>query len=137
MISKETIELTMKNLYCLFKSLRFPFYCAACSIWYKEGNEKWLNIQVRRHTDWYVEYCARRDKQKEKIGQVREFYEIISQTEGRGVNWVFISLIQKYICTQKYGQNYVWGFYKISTRGHCFMKLFHKILLFVAIASLS
>ena len=28
------------------------------------------NIQVRRHTDWYVEYCARRDKQKEKIGQV-------------------------------------------------------------------
>ena len=29
------------------------------------------NIQVRRHTDWYVEYCARRDKQKEKIGQVK------------------------------------------------------------------
>ena len=24
---------------------------------------------VRKHVDWYAEYCARRDKQKEKIGQ--------------------------------------------------------------------
>ena len=44
----------------------------------------------------------------------------------------FISLIQKYICTQKYGLSSESGFHRSSTGGkdHRFMKLFHKILLF-------
>ena len=50
------------NLLCLTFTLFF--YSAPSSIW-NDGH-----FQVRRHTDWYVEYCARRDKQKEKIGQV-------------------------------------------------------------------
>ena len=42
-------------------------------------DEVWAGVKavpskevVKRHVDWYAEYCARRDKQKEKIGQWRK-----------------------------------------------------------------
>ena len=36
---------------------------------------------VRRHVEWYVEYCARRDKQKERIGQWRKRKAAVKEEE--------------------------------------------------------
>ena len=36
---------------------------------------------VRRHVEWYAEYCVRRDKQKERIGQWKKTRAMIKEEE--------------------------------------------------------
>ena len=59
--------------------------------------------------------------------------KLFRKREGGGSTGFHISYSELHICIQKYGQSFEKGFHKSSTggRGHRFMKLFHKIPLFL------